>query len=192
MKNKDRRVLFCIIGVVLAIVITIVIGILLNNFVGQTTGQVSINNENRVEETGNRKTDEASERLSQKYNKDFVIKEVYNKKIGQSYYEVDAYPSGEPDILFRASIDTNDKYCSDNYVERYICKQISDEIHLNLGFADNIYVFTEGVGPQPKTDNVEQSIQEYANLDPLNKFRASIFVTDEIYGLYDSSTLFSS
>ena len=76
MKNKDRRVLFCIIGVVLAIVITIVIGILLNNFVGQTTGQVSINNENRVEETGNRKTDEASERLSQKYNKDFVIKEV--------------------------------------------------------------------------------------------------------------------
>lgn len=142
--------------------------------------------------SNNNRADEACKKLSQRYNKDFTIKEVYPKKIGQKYYEVAAYPEDDPDVLFIASIDTNDDFFSDSYVERHICKQISKEIYTNLGLEDNIYIFTEALGTQPITYDLEQSIQEYVNLNQYNKFKASIFVTYETDDLYNSDILFSN
>ena len=177
MKTKNIKVQILIVGIICAVIIAIVV------LLQKGSGQISNNSSEATQ---------AKVKLSQRYNKEFVIKKVYSKKIGQSYYEVDAYPQGEEETVFRASIDTKDEYFSDNYVERHICNKISKEIYNNLGGTDNTYIFTETIGPQPITDDIEQSISDYANLSSYSKFRTSIFVTSEISGMYDSSTLFSN
>lgn len=175
MKSQEKKVLLCTIGIALAIIVLIG-AIFVGKFVtGGSTGKAA----------------EAAEKLSKKYNRNIVVKEVYSKKIGQAYYEVEAYPEGEPDVLFTATIDTNDEFFSDNYVERHICKQITKKIYENCGTEAGIYIFTEALGPQPITDDINQSIQDYARLDPLNKFKANIFVTSGADKYWSSSVLFS-
>ncbi len=133
----------------------------------------------------------AIDKLNQKYDENFVIKEEYPKKIGQDYFNLLVYPEGEPDLLFTASFDTKGESFSDNYVEKHICKQISETIYDNLGVKDNIYIFTLAKGPQPITDDIGQTIREYADLDNKNVFKSSIFVTNEFDELYDREILFS-
>ncbi len=132
----------------------------------------------------------AIDKLNQKYDKKFVVKEEYPRKIGQDYFDLLVYPEDEPDLLFTASFDTKDEFFSDNYVEKHICKQISETIYDNLGVKDNIYIFTSAIGPQPVTNDIGQTIKEYADLDNKNKFKSSIFITNEFDGLYDREILF--
>jgi len=134
----------------------------------------------------------AIDKLNQKYDKNFIIKEEYPRKLGQDYFDLLVYPEDEPDLLFTVSFDTKGEDFSDNYVEKHICKQISEIIYDNLGVRDNIYIFTSAIGPQPITDNLDQTIEEYANLDNKNAFKSSIFVTNEFDELYDRGTLFSN
>lgn len=185
MNDRKNKILFCIIGIISAIIVTIVASLVLNNFTKQ------IGNNSKVELSQNKKTTEASKKLKDRYNENFVIKKVYPQKIGQNYYEVLAYPEKRPDILFGATIDTKDENFSDNYVERHICEQISNKISANIALGDRGYIFTDAIGPQPITSDLEQSIQEYLELDSYNKFLSSIFITYDTYGVNDSSIVFS-
>lgn len=172
---KNQKTIFLIIGIVLAVIVGIC-AISAGKFV---TGN---------SDTGRAK--EATEKLSERYHKNIAILEIYPKKIGQAYYEVAAYAEDEPDIVFSAAIDTKDENFSDDYVERYICAQISKKIQENIGMQNNIYILTEAVGPQPITHDLNQTIQEYEKLDPLNKFRVSIFTASETSKNWSASTLF--
>lgn len=62
----------------------------------------------------------ASAALSAKYHQEFEITQVYPQRFGDLYYEVQAYPAGDPQILFNAAIDTEDDQISDTYVERRV------------------------------------------------------------------------
>ena len=110
--------------------------------------------------------------LHDKYERNFEILQVYSQKIGQEYFEVMAADSDG--ILFTAAIDTINENVSDNYVERIICDAISARIRGNTGIPD---VYVNAVGPQPITGDTNISIEEYASLDPLNRFRVDLFLT---------------
>ena len=122
---KNQKTIFLIIGIVLAVIVGIC-AISAGKFV---TGN---------SDTGRAK--EATEKLSERYHKNIAILEIYPKKIGQAYYEVAAYAEDEPDIVFSAAIDTKDENFSDDYVERYICAQISKKIQENITFLLSVLV----------------------------------------------------
>lgn len=173
MKNKkkdlSRKVPYIIIGV---IVIMFIIGFVIFS--------------------NNSLSEEAKEKLKERYNKDFTIIKVDPRGFGALYYRVDVYPNDDPDCVFSAYIDTKDENFSDDYVERYICKQIASQIYDNIDVGDDTFVHVVAEGPQPITSDLNQSIEEYSMLDGKNKFRASIFTTNAVDKLYDWNTLFAN
>lgn len=135
---------------------------------------------------------EVDEKLQQKYGEEFEVAKIYSRKIWKKYYEAKAYPKGNSDLKFDVSIDTDDENFSDEYAEKYICNKITDVIIDNASLSEDLYVFTEAVGPQPIVNTLPESIEEYFDLDKLNRFSTEIFVTEENADLYEASILFSN
>lgn len=128
----------------------------------------------------NERESHAADALAQKYGREFEITRVYAQKLGDPYYEVQAYPVDEPRIRFSAAIGTEDDGISDTYVERRVCAAIAGQAAKNLDeLPGYFYLFARGIGPQPFTDNAEITIQDYARLDSDNKFRIEAFVVPE-------------
>ena len=127
------------------------------------------------------KTKDAQERhakdaLAQKYRTEFEIVQMYPQKLGDKYYEVQAYPAGDPSALFTAAIDAYDDNCSSNYIERKVCSAIAASVEDALvGLPGDYYAFVCGVGPQPLTDDTDIGVDEYIALDDMNKFRVELF-----------------
>ena len=118
----------------------------------------------------------AKDALAQKYHTEFEIVQMYPQKLGDKYYEVQAYPAGDPSTLFTAAIDTDDDNCSSNYIERKVCSAIAASVEDALvGLPGDSYAFVCGVGPQPLTDDTDISVDEYIALDDMNKFRVELF-----------------
>ena len=118
--------------------------------------------------------------LEQKYNTEFEIAQVYSQKIGDLYYEVQAFPITNPDMRFTAAIDTKDDNISDNFVERKVCTAIAKSVERSMdGLSGSYYAFACGAGPQPLTDDADISIDEYVALDTLNTFKIEVFVAPE-------------
>ncbi|MCI8398123.1 MAG: hypothetical protein HFF90_01790 [Oscillibacter sp.] len=122
----------------------------------------------------------ASAALSAKYHQEFEITQVYPQRFGDLYYEVQAYPAGDPQILFNAAIDTEDDQISDTYVERRVCAAIAQKAAENLdALPGYYYLFTHAVGPQPYSEDPAISIADYLALNAYNKFRVYLFVVPE-------------
>lgn len=132
----------------------------------------------------------AAEALAKKYHREFEITQVYPQKLGELYYEVQAYPVNEPQVRFTAAVDTEDDRISDTYVVRCVCAAISRRAAENLNeMPGYYYLFTHTIGPQPIVEDAEITIKDYAALDPDNRFRIEAFVVPEEKGagvFYDS------
>lgn len=140
--------------------------------------------------------------LLKKYGKEFEVLEVYPQKFGELYYEVLACPVDDPLLRFSAAIDTEDENISDSYVERRVCAAIAREAEKNLDQLPGCYYLAVFAGgPQPRAEDPDISIQDYAALDPLNMFQAEVFVMPEkadaealfnsISGIFDGMRCFS-
>lgn len=137
------------------------------------------------------KESRAAAALEQKYGIQFEIKKVYPQKFGELYYEVQAYPVDDPELLFTANIDTEDDKSSDNYVERLVCRKVSGAVEKNLdGLPAYYYVYTIGIGAQSIVSDPSISIEAYSALDGGNKLRSLLFVVPDADttadGLYES------
>lgn len=118
--------------------------------------------------------------LEMKYRKEFEITKIYSLKFDKGYYEVQAYMIGEPEIRFLAAVDMDNDRVSDSYVEKRICKMISQKIAENLdGLPGYYYLYTYALGPQPLSDDIDISIQDYVLLDSYNSFQIELFVSPE-------------
>lgn len=118
--------------------------------------------------------------LKKKYQKEFEIVCVYPQKFGDLYYVVQAYAVDDPDIRFKASIDSEDDGLSDTYVEKCVCSEIAETVGENLkGLQGYYFVHVRAIGPQPICGDPDIGIAEYAQLDPQNRFRAEIFLIPE-------------
>lgn len=135
------------------------------------------------------KESRAANALARKYQKDFEIAEIYPQKFGDLYYEVRAYPVDDPMVCFSASIDTEDDRISDTYVERLVCTAISQQAAKNLDVLPAYYyLFVHAIGPQPIVDDAEVTVEDYAAMDPYNRFQIELFAVPEekdINALYD-------
>lgn len=126
------------------------------------------------------KENRAKTALEQKYHKEFEITEIYPQKFGELYYEVQAYALDEPQVRFKASIDTEDDNISDSYVERQVCAAIARQAEQNLdGLPGYYYLSVQAQGPQPITSDAAISIKDYAALDVYNRFLIELFVVPE-------------
>lgn len=140
-----------------------------------------------VSDTG--KATRALSMLTEKYQEDFNIVEVYPQKIGEPYYDVRVYPVDDPEICFSATIDTEDENISDTYVERRVCSEISKMARRNLGaLSEQCYLFVHAIGPQPIVDDIDITVEDYAALDSYNRFQIELFVMS---GKTDADTIYN-
>lgn len=123
----------------------------------------------------------AKEALEAKYGKTFEIQEVFPQGIGQGYYGVTACAEDDPDLPFTAYVDTGDDNVSDSYVEKIVCREIEEILRGNLnGLETDFDLYVHAVGPQPVVSDTGISIEEYAAMDPQNKFNIELFVRNDV------------
>lgn len=124
------------------------------------------------------KEDRASQMLQDRYNEEFEIVETYPTFLGRGYYTVLAAPANSPDILFEASIDTDDDNFSDTYVERMMCGQLADKVFENLGL-DNAssYLFVHSLYA-PVVYDKEISLADYIT-SGADDYTLYLFVTPD-------------
>ena len=127
--------------------------------------------------------------LSEKYNKEFEIKEIDNNGSFLNYFECLAYEKDNPSVLFRVTVDKTGNGFSDTLVQQSVCNKISENVLSNLSSLPYpCYVHTEAQGMQPYTNNADIDIQSYWDLDTGNKFDICIFASEanDTYSLYQS------
>ena len=78
------------------------------------------------------KEETAKKALKEKYQEEFEISEIFDQKLGESSYRVQANPVSDSTLNFRASVEFKDHALSDNYVERIICHKINTQVEKNL------------------------------------------------------------
>lgn len=118
--------------------------------------------------------------LEAKYGKAFEIIEVYPQKFADLYYEVQAYAQDEPDIRFKAAIDTEDDRVSDTYPEQKVCAAVAEKVSGNIdGIEGYYYASVRALGQQPVCNDPKISVEDYVKLDPDNRFRIEIYIVPE-------------
>jgi len=119
--------------------------------------------------------------LEAKYNRTFEVVKllpVYGPLFDPpKHYDVTAYDTNLPKMVFKASIDTEDDLFSDNYVDRMVCRKITQKLEENMDdLPANHYIFSHTIGLQPFVDDPEISIEEY-----LKQTYSDFIVVTEMY-----------
>lgn len=113
--------------------------------------------------------------LNEKYNDTFEIEEVQSHSIFRGYYTVIAYQEENPDLLFRANVNTDGTAVSDNYVSKIVCKDLSNKVARNLDALKGIYyIFTQVLTEPTMLNNVRITLEEYLEANPKNKFTINV------------------
>lgn len=133
--------------------------------------------------------------LNEKYNDSFVIDEILSYSLIYKNYIVIAYQEDNPNLLFRAEIDTEKGTISDNYVVKLLTRDMGDEIAQNLNNLSGIYCIKVDAGHEPNfskeaySENSNITLKEFMEFIPGNKFAIYVnYVPDKMNPeqIYDS------
>lgn len=84
--------------------------------------------------------EQALQYLNAKYSKEFEIDEVQMQYIFDGYYDVVAYEAEHPEMLFKASINSDGTGGSDNYYSKLFCRKLSNELGIKLNDLDGLFI----------------------------------------------------
>ncbi len=131
----------------------------------------------------------AQKLLEEKYNEEFVVYEYSGQKLFNDYYTVNAYPKNNPELLFTASVDSDNKSLSDTFVSRNVCQKLADRVSRNLDDVSGyVYVSAETQMDEVITDDQDISVEDFINQNPGNDFIVYVIVVpdeknpDNLYG----------
>ena len=129
--------------------------------------------------------EKAKKLLEEQYECEFIIDDVQSIYTLDGYYTVIAHSKNNPDIVFKASINTDGSGLSDNYGSKLINKKISEVIENNLGsIKDNVYVYTTPLIETIGITNANMTIEEYMQQYPSDTFHIYLnYCSDEVTSL---------
>lgn len=109
--------------------------------------------------------------LNEKYSESFEIESVQSQSFSGGYYTVIAYQEEEPELLFRAEINSDGTGLSDNYVTKILCRDMAEQVARNLNNLPGIYyiyveVMFEPMGLSKKGITLKEFMEEM----PMNEF----------------------
>lgn len=118
--------------------------------------------------------------LNEKYNDSFEVEIVQSNSFFRGFYTVIAYQEDNGDVLFRASVDSNGKGVSDNYVSRLVCQKLADKVAQNLDALKGVYyIYVKAMTEPSMLDNPNITIEEFMEVVPKNKFTIHVSYAPE-------------
>ncbi|MGN0342087.1 MAG: hypothetical protein ACI4DO_04760 [Roseburia sp.] len=128
----------------------------------------------------NKKEELATQLLHDKYNENFEIRELLREYPLDGYYTAVAYPTDNPDILFSVSVNSDGTGIADNYVDKMVSLQLSDELTHNLDGLNGEVVISsfpsvESVWLSDKNMTLNEYVEEVQDPD----FRVYMFYCPE-------------
>lgn len=109
--------------------------------------------------------------LKRKYNDEFVIQEVQSQSLIKGFYTVIAYQKDNPDLLFKADVDSGGEGIGDTYVSRILCDKLADKAAANLDNLPGYYYIHTVVSLSPYfLDDPDISLEDFMKESPKNTF----------------------
>ena len=122
------------------------------------------------------KSDMALERLENKFGMDFEITSV-GRNLGD-YFNVTARPAGVQNCGFEATVDLDDEYFADRFVQRLVCNQVAAEYLAETG-ADYAYAFDTSMFLDYA--DVGMTVPEYISMDEYASFSIELYYAGREY-----------
>ena len=122
----------------------------------------------------------AVELLNKKYDDFFEVERVQSHSYFRGYYTVIAYKKENPDLLFRAYVDSDGAGISDNYIAKWVCHQIADRVAQNLDALSGIYyISADTVMDIAALNNTNITIEEFVKEYPKTKYMIHVHFCPE-------------
>lgn len=121
----------------------------------------------------NKKKQEAQavQMLNEKYQEEFEIERYLGGESMSGNYEVLAYSTEYPDILFEARAARDGSFLSDEYIASRVCRLAENQIEKNLGgLAGYLQVKVQAVSKSIDSVQADMSIQEFMSIKTKNRF----------------------
>ena len=129
------------------------------------------------------------EKLHERYQEDFEIKEVQSDPLFKGNYTMIAYPQSDPSLLFRATSNDDNSYVEDFYVCTLVCRKLSEQVGKNINALNGSYYICSK--PTIDTLNIPDkdiTVKEYVEMFPGYAFRTYLFYCPETMDPYDFSS----
>ena len=112
----------------------------------------------------------AKKLLEEKYGQTFEVETIVETRILDEYYTALAYPSDDPDLLFKVSVSADGQRETDNYVSKCVFKKLADLVGKNL---DNLngyfYIYCTPLVERTGFTDPEMEVEEYLEQVPNGK-----------------------
>lgn len=121
----------------------------------------------------NRKEQEeqAVQMLNEKYNEEFQIERYLGQESMNDYYEVLAFSTEYPDILFEAKAARDGSFIMDEYVASRVCRKAEEQMEEQLGgLPGYIQLKVQAVSKSIDSAQADMSMQEFMSLKSNNRF----------------------
>lgn len=114
---------------------------------------------------------QAVQLLNDKYHEDFEIERFLGQESMNDYYEVLAFSTEYPEVLFEARAARDGSYIMDEYVASRVCRKVEQQLEEQLGgLAGYTQVKVQAVSKSIDSAEADMSIQEFMSLKAENKF----------------------
>lgn len=121
----------------------------------------------------NRKEQEAQavQMLNEKYHEEFEIEKYLGQESMSDYYEVLAFSTEHPDILFEAKAAVDGSFITDEYVSSRVCRAAEEQIERNLGgLTGYLQVKVQAVSKSIDSVQADMSMQDFMSIKTKNRF----------------------
>ena len=118
----------------------------------------------------------AKELLEEKYGEEFIVTKYLGSPFMTGYFEVEAYPRCNPELLFKAAVDVDGKEVEDQYVSKSICYNTADLIEQNLnGLRGSYFISIIPIAKNTILSNPQASMEDFVKANDKNRFSVYFF-----------------